>query len=1291
MKQSYNDSQFCSETNVFQKASLPVLWTVLLIVVSPVSELCTRSAQAQQPDLSERLPKGGQLDTASTRIVQPSLQAVPSRKGPSSSLSALANFDSFDPVQQVGETEWPRDDINFRPTGSAVPAGDVDGDGVEDWIYRYENVSDDRASPPEQTSKSFLRFGGTTFSSDYYDQLVYRSLIPAGNLTGDEKADAIMRESESITVFEGGSGGYSELGTRSLSIGGSLVETADLDGDGFDDVIYTNGQNRITVLYGGEKLSDLEVQSYEPAFEKFNRFSYAVGDHDEDGTGSLFRVHGESIEGGPIRDDSLVVDLFGVDGARDLVVEQAFATDLAASADNLSLQLANIDGAALKEIFVQGAFEGSGTFVFQVASDSNSYNNVPVAYPNADRLIGDVNGDDRADFYLNTDNGPFIGLGPTAVENGVSPDVSVPEATGETLGFASTGPLGDLTGDGTGNVIFDLQGPSQFGYRRVGVSSGSAETADLTFSNAEYRTSATVAGTNVGDWNGDGTDDAALVRETYNFAEDQTEGTVNVYFGDPTQQISPDRTLTNPNDAQAENVAAGDFTGNGQPNLLVVWADSMPNVSLYEAGSGPSPIHTLNTSDIGLIEEGEFRSTATTAGNVGDVNGDGIDDFLIGVPDTQVGGNPVQEAFLFLGGASLPSSPDVTIDYSGIDTDPQSLASGIQGLGDINQDGIEDFAVANPSAPVFGVDGSASGKVFVHYGQEGSASDLNFDQPDEVLTPNPGSQEGLTFFGLGMASGDFNGDGIPDLATKPAFFQNFETGEGIEAVHVYFGPDFEDPSTADAKFAIPGDPVDPDGSVAVTGNVGELATVPRFGSTPRDGLLLGTVGNGVTNALAFELTESDTSEIAAVLSAFDSATGLGANNNVIGNNNRTSAIGPFGESGRLTPVLSQEDSPLFRGQPGFAYDLPAEFPVSAASADIGSDETVDFGDTGMDLKFDGVSGSGSVTVQKFDSRPSSTDGIGASNVSSFRFTIGAGGGLGFDSTEVQVAVSTLEGVADPTNVTIYKRPETVGGSFDSLKTSVGTAGTPADISDDTLYAWTEGFSEFVLASDTEPLPVELVGFDATLDGSDAVRLTWQTASETNNAGFRVQRRVEESRAGGGQTGENRSGENGESWTTVGWVDGAGTTGRPRSYRYVDADLPFEADRLAYRLKQVDKGTEEGSGGGESGGENDNKEDDSATYSEEIVVERLPEQVELLGTYPNPAQSRATVRYAVPEQWEVRVHLYNVLGQRVRTVVDGKREGRHERRVDVSGLASGVYFLRLQAGGETQTQRLTVVR
>ena len=198
------------------------------------------------------------------------------------------------------------------------------------------------------------------------------------------------------------------------------------------------------------------------------------------------------------------------------------------------------------------------------------------------------------------------------------------------------------------------------------------------------------------------------------------------------------------------------------------------------------------------------------------------------------------------------------------------------------------------------------------------------------------------------------------------------------------------------------------------------------------------------------------------------------------------------------------------------------------------------------------------------------------------------------------------------------------------------------------------------APDGVQLPVELAGFEATADGASAVRLSWQTASETNNAGFRIQRK----------RARERGSES--AWTTVGSVEGEGTTAEAQRYRFTDEDLPYEADALTYRLKQVDT-------------------DGTENFSDEIVVERGVTEVQLLGTYPNPARQQATIRYALPDKQEATIRLYDVLGRQVRTVVSGEQEGRHEQRLDTSRLSSGVYFLRLETGGQTRTQKFTVTR
>ncbi|MFB6099396.1 MAG: T9SS type A sorting domain-containing protein, partial [Salinibacter sp.] len=138
----------------------------------------------------------------------------------------------------------------------------------------------------------------------------------------------------------------------------------------------------------------------------------------------------------------------------------------------------------------------------------------------------------------------------------------------------------------------------------------------------------------------------------------------------------------------------------------------------------------------------------------------------------------------------------------------------------------------------------------------------------------------------------------------------------------------------------------------------------------------------------------------------------------------------------------------------------------------------------------------------------------------------------------------------------------------------------------------------------------------------------------------------------------------------------GTSSGPRTYRFTDGSLPYGADTLSYRLRQVDT-------------------DGSARATAPITVARgAVKELQLKETYPNPAHSRVTVRYAIPEQGgsgKRTLRLYDLLGRKVRTAQAQVKAVRLVATLDVSGLPSGVYLLRLAAGGEAQIRRLTVVR
>lgn len=191
---------------------------------------------------------------------------------------------------------------------------------------------------------------------------------------------------------------------------------------------------------------------------------------------------------------------------------------------------------------------------------------------------------------------------------------------------------------------------------------------------------------------------------------------------------------------------------------------------------------------------------------------------------------------------------------------------------------------------------------------------------------------------------------------------------------------------------------------------------------------------------------------------------------------------------------------------------------------------------------------------------------------------------------------------------------------------------------------------------SDVLPVEVVSFRASADGDDAI-LTWKTASETRNAGFRIRHQRPAS----------------QRWTTAAFVDGGGTTTQSREYRERVSGL--EPGRHRFRLIQSDL-------------------DGTTTQigTAELTV-RPDGRYALQAPRPNPTAGRATVRLAVRTEQSVRISLYNTLGQRVRTL--GERvvspSNPVQIGIDAHTLAPGLYFVRVAGDTFESSRRLAIVR
>jgi len=194
------------------------------------------------------------------------------------------------------------------------------------------------------------------------------------------------------------------------------------------------------------------------------------------------------------------------------------------------------------------------------------------------------------------------------------------------------------------------------------------------------------------------------------------------------------------------------------------------------------------------------------------------------------------------------------------------------------------------------------------------------------------------------------------------------------------------------------------------------------------------------------------------------------------------------------------------------------------------------------------------------------------------------------------------------------------------------------------------------------LPVELTSFIANAVGKNVV-LKWNTATEINNAGFEVERKV-----------SSLDFARNSQWENIGFVEGHGTVNTPQEYTFIDSKI--SAGTYLYRLKQIDR-------------------DGKFEYSPqvEVTVAHLPNEFTLLQNYPNPFNPTTVIQFAIPTTQFATLKVYTALGQEVVTLFSGIAEGNKMHNVEFNGstLPSGVYFYALKTKDRNEVKKLTLLK
>ncbi|UCE64967.1 MAG: T9SS type A sorting domain-containing protein, partial [Candidatus Zixiibacteriota bacterium] len=93
-----------------------------------------------------------------------------------------------------------------------------------------------------------------------------------------------------------------------------------------------------------------------------------------------------------------------------------------------------------------------------------------------------------------------------------------------------------------------------------------------------------------------------------------------------------------------------------------------------------------------------------------------------------------------------------------------------------------------------------------------------------------------------------------------------------------------------------------------------------------------------------------------------------------------------------------------------------------------------------------------------------------------------------------------------------------------------------------------------------------------------------------------------------------------------------------------------------------------------------------------MTQPLPQRLTLYQNFPNPFNSYTVIRYYLPDDGHVSIEIYDLLGRRVRNLVDAEETaGTHGVTLKANGLSSGIYFYTLKSEGKTETIRMQLLK
>jgi hypothetical protein len=679
------------------------------------------------------------------------------------------------------------DNLGYSVSG----AGDVNGDGYADVIVGApfnDTVGSDAGRAyvyyggPGADSNADLTLDGASAGSEFG-----YSVSTAGDMNGDGNSDVVVG-----AVFNGAGRAYVYYGgpvpdvNADLTLSGeapgdffgcSVSTPGDVNSDGYSDVIVGASTNdaggvdagRAYIYYGGpgaDAVADLVVTG-DPG-EQFGTSVSGAGDVNGDGSpdfivGATYNYANGLNAGRATVYTPRPFDLLAPHGGEQWIVGQkqrvrwlgADPADLWISFDgggSYSLLASGVGGGPLNELEVLAPGPETGAARIRLSARGEAVTEAnSVASRGVFRIVTPVTPPRAAE---------RVQLARTGV-------------VGERIG-AAVSAAGDVNGDGYADFIVGapLNNTAGPGAGQVYVFWGGPSADDVPDLVLLGEASGDVFGSSVsaGDVNGDGYSDV-VVGAYGNNAGGTDAGRVYVYYGGPGVDNVADLVLTgeaSPDNFGTSVSATGDVNGDGYADVIVgaphnaALGGSTGRAYVFYGGPAPDAV-----ADLVLTGEEALSSFGAAVSAVGDVNGDGFGDFVVGAYAYRT----IGRAYLFFGGPTADAVPDLVFTGS---TAGDELGTSVSAAGDWNGDGFADVMIGSPNA-FAGV--RNAGAAFIYFG--GPEADAT---PDVTL-PGPAEDDQ---FGRRLAlAGDVNGDGYPDVvvgAQSAARAYVFYGGPGADAV-----------------------------------------------------------------------------------------------------------------------------------------------------------------------------------------------------------------------------------------------------------------------------------------------------------------------------------------------------------------------------------------------------------------------------------------------------------------------------------------------------------------------------